>query len=213
MAAKRVSTGSERTMAMSDKSACSGPTRLTATATIHPQTTLPKRQKAYRFDDEPGVESSGLERAAHALVPHETPARRHTVLSHHPIPLGPQVQNVNRMKTPIFHPPPTIVLNLGQWAIVGVQEDSSSGSASALLAGPVASRTSSLTHVAPPINHSLGELTPFYPDFLRKRVTPARRDLVAEDVDKELLLRAIETDGMGREFSRLSAEIRDFLKN
>ena len=83
----------------------------------------------------------------------------------------------------------------------------------ALLVGPMASRTSSLTHVAPPGNPPVGSLTYAYPDFLRKRTTPARHDVVAEEVDKELLVRARDTDGMGRELSGLTAEIRDFLKN
>ena len=41
----------------------------------------------------------------------------------------------------------------------------------------------------------------------------ARHDVVAEEVDKELSANVRDTDGMGREFSGLSAEIRGFLKN
>ena len=78
MAAKRVSTGSERTTTMSDKSPRPGPTRLTTTTTIRPQPNLPPRQQAYHFDDEPGIKSSDMERTAHAIVSHETPTRRHT---------------------------------------------------------------------------------------------------------------------------------------
>ena len=47
---------------------------------------------------------------------------------------------------------------------------------------------------------------------MRKRVTPSRHDVVDEEVDKELLLNARDTDGFGREFPGLSAELRDFLK-
>ena len=43
------------------------------------------------------------------------------------------------------------------------------------------------------------------------RVTPARRDSAAEDADAELLLHARDTGGMCREFSGLSAQIRDWL--
>ena len=51
-------------------------------------------------------------------------------------------------------------------------------------------------------------MTSFYPDFLRNRVTPALHDVVAEEVDNELLVRARDTDGMGRELSGWAAEIR-----
>ena len=53
----------------------------------------------------------------------------------------------------------------------------------------------------------------FYPDFLRKRIAPARHDVVADEVDKELLLSGPDSTGLGREFDGLSAGIRDFLKN
>ena len=170
MAAKRVSTGSERTMVMSDKSPRSGHARLASTNTTQPWPIAPTPQKAYHFDDEPGPtrqkayhiddepeeKSSDMDRIARSLVYQEAPARRHWMLSRHPIPFGPQVQTVNHMTTPIFHPPPTIAPNLVRGVVVGVQGDSSLGSASALLVGPVGSRTSSLTHVVTSCNNPAG---------------------------------------------------------
>ena len=95
-------------------------------------------------------------RTARALVSHEPPARRHTSSSRHPTPLSPQAQNVNQLKTPIFYLPPTSVPKAVQGVVVGVQGDAPAGSASALSVGPLAARTSSLTHVAPPGNHPMG---------------------------------------------------------
>ena len=179
MAAKRASTGSERPMAMSDKFPRYGPARLSPTATIQTETVAPTpqkayrcddergptRQKAYHFDDEPEQKSADMDRTANALVSHEAPARRQTVLSPHPIPTGPQAPTVNHMKNPIFRPPSTIVPNVVQWVVSGVQGDPSLGSYSALLVGPVASRTSSLTHVVPSRNRPAGALTSFLPLF------------------------------------------------
>ena len=65
----------------------------------------------------------------------------------------------------------------------------------------------------PPGNLPQGSLSSCYPEFLGKRVTPAMHDVVDEEVDKELLVTARDTDGVGRELSGLTAEIRDFLKN
>ena len=81
------------------------------------------RTKAYHFDDPPpprthadGADvdycSSEMERAAHTLVPHQPPMRRHTILSHQPNVATPVVQSVNNLATPAFvHPvvtPPVI---------------------------------------------------------------------------------------------------------
>ena len=96
--------------------------------------------------------------------------------------------------------------------VVGVLDDSQLGSAPALTVGSAASRVSSITHVAPPGSYPQGDLSSLYPDFLRKRSTPAKHDVVAGEVDKDLLTSSHDLTGGGKEFSGLSAEIREFLK-
>ena len=59
--------------------------------------------------------------------------------------------------------------------------------AASLMLGPVSSRGSSLTHVSQPVAPPQSTLTAFYPDFLRRRITPARHEVVSEEADKELL--------------------------
>ena len=108
--ANRFSTGSESTLTMSDESPCSEPLRnntATSPAPAPRSSTPSTRQKAYHFNDEPPVCDSDTNRMARALVSHEPPTRRHTVLPHQPTPAHPKVQNVNSMTTPISHPPPT----------------------------------------------------------------------------------------------------------
>ena len=212
---KRFSTGPERTTVMSDESPCSAPLRETTATTPTPAqkpVTTSTRQKAYHFDDEPAPCDADMNRTARALVSHEPHTRRNTVLSHRPIPVDSQVQNVNYMTTPIFRPPATASPPILRGVVVGVQGDSALGAEPAVSVVPVPRRTSSLTHVVPPTDYPRRSLTSFYPDFLRKRVTPARHDVAAEEVDKELLVNARDTDGVGREFVGLSAEIREFAK-
>ena len=96
--------------------------------------------------------------------------------------------------------------------VIGSTGDANLGSAPALVVGPVSQRSSSLTHVAPSTAPPQGALANFYPDFLKKRATPARHSVVAEQVDKELLLPATDPVGGGREFSGLPEEIREFIK-
>ena len=125
--------------------------------------------------------------------------------------INPQVQCVNVLTNPQVVPQvagsPSVVRGL----VVGVEDDSKLSAAYARVLGSVSQRTSSLTHVTPRVLNNRG-LGPFYPEFLRKRATPARLDVAAEEVDNELLLAAQSTSGEGREFTGLSAEIRDFLK-
>lgn len=53
----------------------------------------------------------------------------------------------------------------------------------------------------------------FYPDFLRRIVTPSRHEAAAEEVDKELLDGSALTFSDGTsETPGISAEIREFLK-
>ena len=153
-----------------------------------------------------------MARAAHNLVSHGPPTRRHTVLPQQPPEVAPIVNSANTLTTPFFAPPPT-AQGIARGVVVGVQDDSNLGSAPALVVGSASNRASALTHAGPPWGLPQGALAPFYPDFLRKRITPARHDVVAEEVDKELLLTATEPGYGSREFSGLSAEIRDFLKN
>ena len=94
-----------------------------------------------------------------------------------------------------------------------MHDDSELGSASALVAGQVSSRESSLTHVGPPGTYLQWPMSAFYSDFLRKRAAVARRDVVSEEVGRELLLTAPDSSGLGREFAWISSEIRDFVKN
>ena len=53
----------------------------------------------------------------------------------------------------------------------------------------------------------------FLSRFFTEAHNPARNYVVAEEVDKELPLAAHDTGGLGREFTRRSFEIRDFVKN
>ena len=151
-------------------------------------------------------------RTALTLVPHQPPACRHTVLSRQPPASTPLAQSVNALTTPVFAHP-AISTPVVQGVVVGVKDDTKLGSAPALNVGPSAARTSSPTHVVPPGSYPQGTLSSCYPDCLRKRNTPARNDVVAEDVDKELLLSPRDAPGAGREFTGLSAEIREPLKN
>ena len=81
------------------------------------------------------------------------------------------------------------------------------------MVGTVSNRASSLTHVVPPGTYPKWPLASCYPDFLRNRIGPARHDVVAEEVDKELPLTDKDACGFRREPTWLSSEIRDFLKN
>ena len=195
MATRRLSTGSDRTAVVPDKSPCSGDIRTItapAGAPVSRKDTTSTRQKAYHFDDEPVGGGDDMHQTARALVSHAPPTHRHNILSHHPVPVNAQVQNVNNMENQNFHPPPTVIHPMLKGVVVGVPDDASVGTAPALSVGPVSQRVSSLTHVVPPAAYPQGSLTSFYPDFLRKRVTPARHDVVAEEVDKELLAQAHE---------------------
>ena len=144
--------------------------------------------------------------------PHQPPARRHTVLSHQPPASTPLVQSVNALTTPVFALP-AISTPVVQGVVVGVEGDTKLASSPALTVGLAAARASSLTHVVPPGSYPKGTLSSFYPNFLRKRNTPARNYAAAEEVDKELLLSAHDASGEGGEFTGMSLEIREFLKN
>ena len=203
---KRASTGSERTPAVSDRSSKSDPIPPTTTTDrgLTPFTGI--RQKAYHFDDEfisqPSSTCAGqstghaeMERASHNLVSHGPPMRRHTVTSHQPPVATPVVQSVNTLTTPCFAPPPSAPAVV-RGVVVGIQDDSTLGSAPALVVGSASTRASSLTHVVPSGIYPQSGLSPFYPDFLRKRNTPDRHDVVAEEGDKELKL-ASHDQGFG----------------
>ena len=128
-----------------------------------------------------------------------------------PPPVAQIVHNVNTLTTPCFAPP-HVYQGLVHGVVVGSTGDANLGSAPALVVGPISQRSSSLTHVAPSTAPLQGDLANFYPDFLKKRATPARHSAVADQVDKELLLTATEPGAGGREFSGLSEEIREFIK-
>ena len=163
----RASTGSERTPAGPDRSPCSAPARVTnTTSPTTIQANSVPRQRAYRFDDEPALRQADMERAARDYVPHDTPARRHTVMSHRPISIDPKVQSVNtrpRRFGPPCGSPPAV-----QGVVVGVQDDSESGSA--FLVELSSRRTFSLTHAKPPANHPQG------PDFTLPRFSTKTYD-------------------------------------
>ena len=86
--------------------------------------------------------------------------------------------------------------------------------AASLNIGPLAGRTSSPTQ----INHagalSQSTLSAFYPDFLRRRATPARHEVVDGEVDKYLLTdtSTVGNTNRNQEAARISAGIRDFPK-
>ena len=76
----------------------------------------------------------------------------------------------------------------------------------------VVCRSSSLTRVTPPTAPPRSLSPSFYPEFLRNRITPARHDVVADEVDKELLLNATDPR-RAADSTGLSSEIREFLKS
>ena len=210
--AKRASTGSERTPTGSDKTPCSAPTRVTTTtapsiAQEHPVT----RQKEYRFADEPAPRHADLARTAQALVSHDVPPRRHTVISHHRLQLGPQVHSVNTLTAPIppFDNAPDgaggSLRCTGRLAIgVGFSAISRAVLSSDVAPYPRDNSEKPSTWIA---DFALSRF------FTRESTTPARRDAVADEVDKELLLATHDAIALGREFAWLSSEIREFLKN
>ena len=218
----RVSTGSDRTPVEMGRLTSASPSVL-PTPQLHQNVAQPgERQKAYHFDDEPCGRASvtcddlvsghtEMAQTAHNLVSHGPPTRRHSVVARSPPPVAEIVHNVNTLTTPCFAPP-YAYQGLVHGVVVGSTSDANLGSAPALVVGPISQRSSSLTHVAPSTAPPQGALANFYPDFLRKRVTPARHSVVADQVDKELLLTATEPVVGGREFSGLSEEIREFIK-
>ena len=82
----------------------------------------------------------------------------------------------------------------------------------ALDVGSVAARSSSLAHVDPSTAPPQSALSAFYPEFLRKRVTPARHDVVAEEADKANPLNAADSRTHRYDSAGSSSEIREILK-
>ena len=112
----------------------------------------------------------------------------------HPVPVRPAT-------TPV-----------AQGRVLGVHDDSQLARAPALTVGSVASHSSSLTRAAPSASPPEGSLSSSHPEFLRKRVTPSRHDVPAEELDKELLLNASDIRTHRYDSTGLSSEIREFPK-
>lgn len=134
-------------------------------------------------------------------------ANANPVAQHRPI-----VQQLNNALTP--HHPVTAhpAIPLVQGLVLGVQGDLQLAQRHALAVGSLESRSSSLTHDTPSDAPRESSLSSLYPEFIRKRVTPARHDVVAEEVDKELLLNATDFRTPHYDSTGLSAAIRVFLK-
>ena len=144
---------------------------------------------------------------------HEPPRRRQSVpeascISEvYPHPIAHHLDN-----TVASHPVTTHPANPGvQGRVLGVQDDSPLAYAPALALGSVAPRSPSLTHVTPPTARPQGFSSSFYPELLRKRIDPARHDVTAEEVAKELLLNAAD-QRRAADSTGISSEIREFLK-
>ena len=120
-----------------------------------------------------------MDATAHSLLRHDPPTRRHTV--------SEPEQRANQTAPATSHTGhPSIPV--AQGGIVTTDYGGLSISkASPLTLGPMASRRASLTHVSRQGVLPQSHLSAFYPDFLRRRITTARHEVVAEETDKELL--------------------------
>ena len=87
---------------------------------------------------------------------------------------------------------------VAQGVVVGAQGGSILGSSPALTVDPASTRVASLTHAVHPGIYPQGALASFYPDFLRKRNTPAMHYVAAEEVGKDLPMSAQEPTGVVR---------------
>ena len=138
----------------------------------------PYREKAYHFDDDPPIaRESDMNATAHSLLRHDHPTRRHTVAW--------PVQQANRILS-AAPTSTTTTVPAAQGRIIASGGGSQPSNDTPLTLEPMDGLTSSLTHGTQPISYAQESLSAYYPDFLRRRITPSRRGVVAEEVDKEL---------------------------
>lgn len=207
---RRQSTGSATSVGPARQSVASEPL-LTKTEAVASCPLVGPRVKAYHFDDDPAPcrnsREPDMDETDRSLLRNDLPARRHSVYD--------PVRQVNKIESsiPVVSPPPTIV----QGFVAPTIDSVGLSLAPSLLVGPSTGRSTSLTHITQAVAPSQSGMSAFYQDFLRRRMTPARHEVVADEVDKELLTESLVPGTQGlrgiSDSSGLSAEIRDFLKH